>query len=345
MPSLLAIPLLLFVTGTAPTLELPPGPPADFMASKPSPAEPRPELAALPAWDSGAWNTEAPWTRWATALETPDEPASRLELLGVARALGRSTAAWQHFTKLPRVWAEGLLTELLLAPHTDTEGRLVLAPLLPPAPVFDRATWTGLPPLRRYTAHGLQLGETRIALAVEVAPEGVEVRLHWEAGPPLEVAVQIPTPDDWRARLVYVDWDSHDLAPEGYAVRLAPLADDEDPEHVLWARCEAERRTWPRLDAAGFHASAETPLILASTADDSELPRLRQAASFLTRILGLGARLDVSPLPTAPGGSPRVPLRIDLGPGPQRDLKLRDVVAQAEEVALARRIVETQKPR
>lgn len=326
-----------------PKLSLPPSAAAAFLQEDTAEAPELPSQQGVPDWSSPAWRTPGPWDAWAQALATPDVPASRLHLMLNARALGRSEEAWEHFAHLPRAWAEGLITELLLAP-AERDGVLTLRPLLPPVPAFDPATTPGLPPKRLYTASGLVVAETTLGLVVEVAPEGVEVRLAWEAGPPLDVRVMIPTPDDWRARLVYSDWDRADLEPDGYPVRLAPPKPDEEAEHILWARCEAERRTWPRLGQARFQGY-DSALTLVTKPNDPELERLRQAARFLGKALELDVKLDTkggSPLPSAEG---RTPLLIRLAPGESRDLKLRDLVTQAERVAIGRRVVEFPMPR
>jgi len=345
MLSFLTPAALLALALTAPletALVLPPSAAADFLAEAP-PEAATPPNAHVPDWSSSAWQAAGPWDAWAAALETPDEPAARLHLMLNARALGRSEAAWGHFARLPRAWAEPLLVELLLAPTTN-EGVTTLRPLLPPVPVIDAATWKGLPPKRIMTATGLNLGATQVALTVEVAPEGVEVRLTWQAGPPLDVLVQIPTPDDWKARLVYVDWDRTEPEPDGYALHLAPAEADDDPEHTLWARCEAERRTWPRLDDPRFPIPAP-PVVLQTTPGDPDLPRLRQAATFLSKTLGLSVEVQTSRAAATHPAPGRTPLRIDLPPSDHRDLELRDLVTQAERVALARRVVEIPTPR
>ena len=335
---------------SGPTVELPPGPAATRLARESEfgapPAVLSPELP--PAWFSSAWSGSAPWEAWSTALEGHEAPAGRLQLMRIARALDRPADAWAHFALLPPDWARAALPELLLGPPTRVDGKVQLSPILPPVPVLYHSTWAGLPPKQLYSATGLDLLGTQLSLGVEVAPEGVEVRLTWEAGPPLELLVQIPTPPERKARLVYVDWDRVDLEPDGYPVSLAPAVLDDTGEHVLWARCEAVSRPWPQLSAASSPLRS-TRLVLVTTPTDPELERLRQAAHFLASGLKLDVTVETSEFPEIPPPSSdrerSAPIRVQLAPGPQRDAKLRDLLAQAERTAMSPSPTKGSEPR
>ncbi len=334
--------------GSEVRIELPPGPCAGLLDAELDPAAPAVvlPLSVPPEWTASAWSTSAPWEAWTRAIGDSSSPASRLHLTRVARRLDRHAEAWAHFAQLPANWAHAALPELLLGLPALVDGIPTLRPILPPKPVFDATTWRDLPPKRTYVASGLGLFGTRVGLAVEVAPEGVEVKLTWEAGPPLELMVQIPTPAQRKARLVYVDWDRVDLEPLGYRVRLAPATLDQPAEMILWARCEADQRPWPH--SLGTHETLRAPLLLVTTADDPELERVRQLAHFLTANLDLEVRVHVTDSPTPPpreASKGLTPIRIQLSPGPHRDAKLRDLAAQAEHAALARMLVESRDRR
>jgi len=65
----------------------------------------------------------------------------------------------------------------------------------------------------------------------------------------------------------------------------------------------------------------------------------------VSELLSLEVTVVADARPGAQLPATHSPLIIDLSPGDQRDLKLRDIVTGAERVALARRVVEIPMPR
>lgn len=317
-------------------IDLPPGPAAQLLAIEASPAVGLPVQAVAP-WHGAQWETAQPWDAWADAITDSAEPAARLHLMRVARSLGRSNAAWQHFAALPPAWAQASLQELL-SPPAVIDGTFRFTPLLPPIPDFDRKTWEGFPPKRMYTARNLHLGATTVDLSVEDAPEGVEIHLTWKSGPELDLEVQFPMPAGRKARLIYVDWDATKLSKSGYRMHLGPAPADDpafDPEHVFWARCEADRRPWPQLSSSQFRALGKR-IELVTTPKDPQFKRLEGFAGFLTKSLEIDVSVRVK-RPGAPDRGPtHSPLTVDLSPGESRMAKWLDLATQAERAAMAK---------
>jgi hypothetical protein len=335
-------------------LELPPGPVARTLAA-PGAAEALAEhrarraeqraaghlpaaWAGLPSWTPGpgltAWDDTLGWWWWHGLLA--DERAElafvqrpvAYDLAQVARAQGRDLDVWRHLADLPVGDLQDALQVLLLGhdPALQPDGPLLVSPLLPPEPEWDRATWQGLPPLRAYVAQGLRVGTTTLTLSVEVPPEGVEVRLRHEAGPALELDVHLAVPPDREKSLEYVDWERIDDPPQAHRVRLVPGGE----EVILWARCLPQDLPWPRL-SPGVAFPTERSIRLETTPDDPAAAQLAQLAAVLDDLLPTAVSLSTEPhTPAAPPGTLRAPLVIDLRPGPRRLDKLRAILSQVE---------------
>ncbi|MDF1798057.1 MAG: hypothetical protein P1V81_02690 [Planctomycetota bacterium] len=339
-----------------PTYKLPPGPVADRLASpgaaealaahraRKAAGEVGPAWAGLGIWSSpagvGAWEGDSNWTLWRDLLaHTSDAPAEHARpnhfwLAQIARAQGRDDDAWTHLAELELGDLHDAL-EVLIPNHAGplpSDGPLLLSPMLPPVPVFDPLTWEGLPPLREYVVEGLRLGPTTLDLTVSVPREGVEVRLAHRSGPPLTLAVHIPTPSDRESSLQYVDWERIDEPPFAHAIQLLPGAE----ESILWSRCMPSDQPWPqRSTNAPFPPGRD--LVVETTPDDPALAQLTSFAKVLDELLDNQVRLRTV---SEPGTSEEEPgltaLRIDLRPGPKRLDKLRAILSQVERYLLSR---------
>jgi len=314
----------------------PPGPVGTLLAELQSEVglpSPKATPSPWPAWDDhDAWSLDKPWQLWLDSIALPegkDASAEALKRLAkLAHSQSRSEDTWAYLQNLSAADVASLLPSLIANLGPDAmEAPFIIEPILPPIPVYDVATWRQLPPLREYRVEGLRIGQTTFTLAVQVPPEGVEVRFLHESGPELDLRVRIPAPANRTKRIEYVNWTRVESKVGINPVHTITLTPGSE-ELVLWARCMPRRLPWPKL-AQGVGFPTDRSIEFTTTSDDASLPRLQAMARTFATLLDIDVAVSTN-TPATLASSGRAPLRIDLAPSEFREVKIASLLSQME---------------
>jgi len=331
----LALLALALLQGT-PEFDLSPGPFERTWAL----VDPRVEARLPEGLPLGRVDGDSAWSGWAAYLAacrtgSPEERASaRLWLAVLAARQGRSDDAWEHLAHageapaglhavLP-LFAPGVAPADLAAwPALPDGARLSPLPPPPDVPAAEVVLGVGRVRVGHTAVRGFTVGAARVALALSVEGDGVQLELAHEGGGQAALELVVPVPPDFTLSSVHVDWARVE-APGG-VVRVA-LEPGGEPV-AIYGRYRPRRIEWPTSTPEAFDARLTRDGLCLWLAPDARAEGLRAG---LAALLGVEVRASTSATPPARG------LVVDLRDAAARAEKLAGVVSLAERFALSR---------
>lgn len=300
-------------------------------------------LEALPPVDPAKRDEVACWKRWASAVRaasgSSDAAAQRAWLAALAHLQGRSDDAWEHLAHaggdpsqlaavLPLLFP-GVEPERLSSWPTLPDG-VLLTPALPPPSTPAAEVRLGTGRVRSGTARieQLQVGAARIALAMRVEGDGVEVECTHLAGEPAHLRVRLPEPPDFELRSEYLDWNELEGVREAREIALAPGGEPV----ILFGRYRPRKVAWTTRVPPGLPAQAGRDGLLLLTTKSSLVAGL---AAGLQQVLEL--RVEVRELAQDAVAPPFAGVVVDLRDPDQFTAKRAGLISVAERFALSTR--------
>ena len=304
-----------------------------------------PHLEALRGPDP--WGRHSTWELWADTLvaESRSQQADydrRALLCRLAHAHGRDADAWGHFALLTGSPEHAAATLPYLFPGIPEElqaqpgGRapvlpegVLLRPALPPAPA-------GGGPLayREAEISDLRIGATHFSLSLLVENTGVQLDLKGLSGPPAELELLLPEPQDFEIRVEYVDWMRQE---QRHAPRRLRIETREEPLS-LFGRVLARPLSRPSLpggeDLPAALAVGGLHLDLPASLPAEERDFYAGLARRLSKLLGISVQSEYGEASGAAAAFPGI--HVPMGEsGAERALALRYLAHQIESRLLA----------
>jgi hypothetical protein len=299
-----------------------------------------PHTEGLPPIDAEARESAECWKSWASALRAAkggqEAAAQRAWLAALARYQGRFDDAWEHLAHaggvperlasvLPLLFP-GVAPESLASWPALEDGAL-LAPALPPPaePAAEIRLGTGRVRSGSSKVEGLQIGAARIALALRVEGDGVEVECSHLSGGSARLRVLLPEPPDFELRSEYLDWNELEGLRQPREIALEPGGESV----ILFGRYKPRKLEWTTRVPPGLPAQASRDGLLLLATDPAALAGL---ACGLEQLLEL--RVEVRELAADAVEPSFAGLVVDLRESEHFGAKRAGLVSVAERFAL-----------